>query len=267
MRTLALLALGRSRTTPVREAPRPMEVPFRLRPDRVFKLLAGMIGLLVAMSILGDLLIAMVGVDSESPLRSLAGRFVVDSELNLPTWYSSMTLLACGVLLAAIAAAQRHVDRGQWKKWALLAAIFAAMSLDEVASLHEMPSGPVRRALALDGILRFGWVVLALPAVLIVGCAYAPFLWRLPARTRNLFLFAATCYVGGALGMELVGGYLAEQYGMRAVLYVMAATVEETLEMIGVAVFLFALLDYIGRRQFSWSIGVSAPPAGESSAT
>lgn len=267
--TPALLAFGRSRNLTSRdEAPQeaqPLQVAVRVRPDRLLKLLAGVIGMLIVLSVLGDLLIAQVGTESGSPLQTLAGRFVVDSELNLPTWYSSVALLACGVLLGAIAAAQRQTTFGHWKQWAVLSVIFVLMSLDEMASLHEMPSGPIRRALEMDGILRFGWVVLALPVVLLLGCAYARFLWRLPARTRTLFLVAAATYVGGALGMEVVGGFLAEQYGMRDARYLTAATCEELLEMVGVAVFLLALLDYAGRRRFSWLIEVASPPADGSS--
>ena len=49
--------------------------------------------------------------------------------------------------------------------------------------------------------------------VLIVGLAYARFLFELPAKTRNLFLIAATLYVEGALGIEMVGGYYSSQMG------------------------------------------------------
>jgi hypothetical protein len=52
--------------------------------------------------------------------------------------------------------------------------------------------------------------------------------------------------VGGALGMEMVCGYYADAVGQRNLIYGLLASVEEILEMVGVIVFIYALLSYIG---------------------
>ena len=57
---------------------------------------------------------------------------------------------------------------------------------------------------------------------------------------------AATLYIGGVIGMELFGGSFPELHGSRAFfLPLMITTVEESLEMAGVIIFIWALLVYI----------------------
>jgi hypothetical protein len=45
--------------------------------------------------------------------------------------------------------------------------------------------------------------------------------------------------------MELIGGYLSNKYGEYTMNYILVATCEEFLEMVGIAIFIYALLLYI----------------------
>lgn len=72
----------------------------------------------------------------------------------------------------------------------------------------------------------------------------------LPARTPWLFFVAGAIYVGGALGMELVEG-MTFHAGFRRVRRqrVMLNSIEESMEMIGVVIFIRAVgLPGIGNR-------------------
>ena len=93
-------------------------------------------------------------------------------------------------------------------------------------------------------MLLYAWVVPGLVLVGAVFLLYARFLWRLPPRTRWRFLVAGGLYVGGALGMELLGGKLHTELGYNTPWYIAAAQLEEVLEMSGVIVFIDALLSY-----------------------
>ena len=73
------------------------------------------------------------------------------------------------------------------------------------------------------------------------------FIRDLPAPTRRGVLVAAILYVGGALGMELPGGWIAEAQGSNTLLYHLVITVEELLEMAGVIVFIRVLASHIAR--------------------
>jgi len=57
-------------------------------------------------------------------------------------------------------------------------------------------------------------------------------------------LIAATLYIGGTLGLELIGDYHAEKYGEENLTYNLITTVEEGLELSGLAFFIRALLKY-----------------------
>jgi hypothetical protein len=83
-------------------------------------------------------------------------------------------------------------------------------------------------------------------AIFVLG--YYRFLMLLPRRTRSLFIAAGTIFVGGALGVEAVSGMQASLHGQQNLTYHAIITAEELFEMAGIVVFVYALLDYIGRQ-------------------
>jgi hypothetical protein len=60
-----------------------------------------------------------------------------------------------------------------------------------------------------------------------------------------LFVAATALYIGGAMGMEMVGGFIITTKGMHPLFYAIATTLEESLEMLGIVVFIHALMSYI----------------------
>ena len=105
---------------------------------------------------------------------------------------------------------------------------------------------PLRAALNATGFLYYTWVVPGAIFVLICALIFRRFLADLPGETRSLFLVAGTCFVGGAIGMELVGGYYHDLFGYDNMTYKMIDTIEECLEMVGILVFIYALVSYMG---------------------
>jgi hypothetical protein len=133
------------------------------------------------------------------------------------------------------------------RHWAGLALVFLFLALDEAAAVHEQLIDPVRDALGTGGALLHAWIVpygIAL-GLLLVG--YVPFLRSLPRRTFRLMLLSGAIYVGGAIGMEMVGGYAWDRHPVRGVPIIAIMALEETLEMVGLAIFAYALLDYVAR--------------------
>ena len=178
-------------------------------------------------------------------LLGFVRQFNLDAEGNVPAWYASMTLLLSAVLLGVIARA-KHLARAPYARhWGLLVLIFVGLSVDEAASLHEMAVHPLRALLRARGVLYFAWVVPGAVFVLAVGLAYLRFLLHLPPAARRGFIVAGGLFVGGALGMELAGGYVAHYHGEGTPLYTAMTTVEECLEMLGIVVFIHALLSYL----------------------
>jgi hypothetical protein len=186
-------------------------------------------------------------------------RFNVGEDANAPTWYSSFALLLCSVLLAAIAAAKKRRSDRYTLHWAALSVIFLLMSIDEVATIHEALGETVGAVAELfigyapGGLLYAAWVIPGAIFVLVVALAYLRFFFHLPSSTKLWFLVAAALFVGGAIGMEMLSARLSSFYGwenlenvpdnVKMVIAIQTA-IEELLEMLGVIVFIYALLSY-----------------------
>jgi hypothetical protein len=73
----------------------------------------------------------------------------------------------------------------------------------------------MRKLLNATGFLYFTWIVPFGFLVAIFLLSYSKFLFHLPVSTRKLFVAACALYIGGAIGMEMLGGYLADTTGRR----------------------------------------------------
>jgi hypothetical protein len=183
----------------------------------------------------------------------------VDS--SIPTWYSSIALLMCSVLLATIAATKKRQSERYGTHWGVLSGIFLILSIDEVARIHETV-GDVIYPLAdsagftPSGFIYYVWVVPGAVFVLVVLVVYVRFLLHLPKRTLLLFLVAGGVFVVGAIGVEMLGSRLvfdvvqsggAQNASVNTrVMIVVAIAIEELLEMLGIVIFVYALLSYMG---------------------
>lgn len=204
-------------------------------------LLLRLLGLLTGLGLCVELVYARW---RPSGLGPVLGFLSLSYEQNLPTWYASGLLLCCALVLAAIAREAALTGASHRWHWRGLAATFLYLSLDEAVGLHEH----LGEGLELPGVLYFSWVVPAAVAVGVFGLLYLPFLAHLPARPRWQFLAAGAIYVTGALGMELPLGYWTERHGNDNLVYALIDLVEESLELLGVSLFLVALVEYLGAR-------------------
>ena len=169
---------------------------------------------------------------------------LVIAEGKVPTWFSGATLLACGLLLALISAA-KYRDRDAYRLyWLMLSATFFYISFDEMTTVHEGVGPALGEVLGVNSVALGGWVVPGLIALSAFGLTFVRFVLHLPSRSRVLFVIAGSTYVLGALGLEIVGRvYLATSPD--DLTYGIIATVEEVLEMGGIVIFVYALLDYL----------------------
>lgn len=189
-------------------------------------------------------------------------QFCLDREGNIPTYFSSVLLLLCACTLGTIAVAQKVGAGWYVRHWTLLAFIFLLMSIDEAAGLHELLIAPVRKAYDLGGAFNFAWVVPGAIFCLYLAVHYWKFLFHLPLRTRILVCIAAGLYVGGAIGLEMLGGWYAESHGSENWPYTIIATLEETCEMSGLVVFMHALLGYVRTKLKEIRLVVEEEPNG-----
>jgi hypothetical protein len=213
-----------------------------LNVDRIARILWIATAIVLGLGILREVVLEIVGTGTV--LKDLR-HFALDAEHSLPTWFESLSMAVASGLLAIMAAlSHRHDPVNRWH-WTLLAVVFILLSMDEAVAFHEATMTPLREALKLTGFLHFSWVILAAPILLALAIFYVPFLFRLPWRTALRFTIAGAMFVGGAFGLELVGGYFASTAGMESLPYKIAATCEETLEITGMVLFVTSLLRHL----------------------
>lgn len=171
--------------------------------------------------------------------------FNLDSEGNIPTLYSSGAELLCAGLLTIIAIARKRQEKREYLYWVGLAVVFLYIAVDDGAAIHENIIRPLRTALHTSGFLYFAWVIPFGIFVTVLALIYSRFIFSLPVRTRAMIILAGLIYVGGALGLEMIGGKWATLYGQENIAYELITTCEQSLQMVGILVFIYALLSYI----------------------
>lgn len=179
----------------------------------------------------------------------LTRMFDLDEEANLPTWFSSLLILVAAVLLARIAADASR-GNGAAHYWWVLAAGFALMSIDEVAMVHELFNDPQRISSASRSspLLTYTWVVPYALLVAGLGIYFVRFLALLPLATRIRFIVAGGVYVGAALGLEFIEGFVVRLQGHDSIEDSLLTTMQELLEISGVILFIDALLRHLDSR-------------------
>jgi hypothetical protein len=214
-----------------------------LDPKKIILILAGLTMVLIIASIMGDILEYSAPNDRASVRFNK--KFNVDLEMTVPTYFNALILLFSGVLLTVIALLKRKNRDPHTTNWFILAFLFWFMAMDETISLHEFLIKPLRGALNTSGFLYFAWVIVAIPLLVLLAFIFRKFILSLPGRIRLLILLAGTLYVASALGIEMVGGWYFERFGGNQIPYIVLTTIEETLEMTGILIFIYALLEYL----------------------
>jgi len=235
-----------------------MRVEFTPNPRKI-ALFLGIVSLYLAVqSLFGEYLLEnLLRGKTDSLLVSLIDLFSVNAEETIPTWYATILLFLSALLLTFIAAVKQKNREPYRHRWTGLALIFLYLSMDEGAVIHEILADPLQATFNTTGYLAFSWQIVFVPLVLIFVLFYLRFLFHLPPRTRNLFIIAGSLYVGGAVIVEAISANRWYLDGGISFPYLAIGTLEETFEMLGVVVFIFALLSYIVAFQYSAVIGFS----------
>ena len=224
-----------------------------ISPRKTLATLLIIIGLLVCASSVG-----VAWFIASAPVQQIPvwiNVFNLNLEGNVPTLFSSLQLMVAALLLSGIA--HCHRQRAQaCVLWYFLAAIFIFLAIDEAASLHENLTVSVRTTLETSGYFYYAWVIPYGLAVLLLAALFTKFLLGLPRTSMALFMVSGAIYLTGTLGFEMLGGNYTSQPGAGEITYSVIYTVEETLEMVGIAIFIFALMKYIANTftQLNYSV-------------
>jgi len=166
--------------------------------------------------------------------------FSLSYEGNIPTWYSSSLLVLSAALLVVATLQALQTNASHVWHWGFMAVVMAYVSMDEFIGFHEH-AGVIEGT----GIFYFSWVIPGAIVVAILALVYFRFLLHLPDDTRRAFLIAGMVFIGGALGVELVLGLWTETHTRHNLGYGLIDFVEESMEILGVTLFVLALIDHL----------------------
>ena len=216
---------------------REIEFSFRVDPRRLLVLMAVVIMLLVTASTVAVGALAFFRWPEDSLGYETVKMFWLDTEYNLPTLYQFLTLAFAAVLMFYIAKQPGVGVAADRLRWRVLASAFVFLALDEFLRIHETVGDTSSFHFGAVGLLIYA------PVVVVLGLWWMPLLRRVDARSRKLLLLSAVLYVGGAAGVESLSQLYAGIAGKSTPLYVALATLEEALEMAGIALLIYTLLE------------------------
>jgi len=199
----------------------------------------------VILSVLNALLLVLNFYADDSRFEGLLEFFDFDIEGNIPTLYSAVVVLLCSGLLALIARLNWNRPGGKRYYWLGLAMLFFFLGLDEGTAIHEELSDFLEEYMVAEGALYFLWVIPYGIATVVLALLYFRFVWQLPKATRARFIAAGLLFLGGALGFEMLSAIAADRYDYDSISYTVLYSIEEMLEMLGIVLFLYALLSHL----------------------
>lgn len=182
---------------------------------------------------------ALVAAVNLSPLiesYSVATLLDVNREGTLIVWLSSATLLLIAALACGGAMTSAGLDR---RRWWVVAAGFVVLSVDETASLHERAGEIAERVFEIEWLPSlYLWVIVVAPAAFV----FAVWMLRWFGRTmgwRSGPGRLAACAIGLWICVPVLEAMDPSLGGPRLLI-----VVEETLEGVGEALFVWALLSH-----------------------
>ncbi|MBU3822775.1 hypothetical protein KO566_11945 [Flavobacteriaceae bacterium XHP0103] len=179
--------------------------------------------------------------DYQNYINYLSYLFDFNDEKNIPTMFSSFILFFSAMLLGLLGIKDKNV---KYSPWFGLAAIFTFLSIDEMIGLHEHLVSVVKMVIPTSGIFYYAWIIPYGIALIILFAVYYRFLFKLPRKILYLFILSGIIFVFGAIVIESFEGWEDELHGQRTLRYCLMYTFEETLEMLGVSLFIYSILSY-----------------------
>ena len=182
-------------------------------------------------------------------VMGLARLFDLDGEGNVPAWFSTVQLSLASIVCGAVYLSQRSEGLPFARHWAVLGILLLLMSLEESVAVHDHLNLLANRKLGTHIVFGTPWVIPAALFCLIAWWSFRGFLKALPERTRRLIFLSGAVFVLGAVGVESVYGILISGlFGYPPhhgnLLFGFMTLVEEFMEMVGIALFIYAVVDY-----------------------
>ena len=233
-----------------------MNVSISISPKKIARILTLIVMILIVAFILSIIVTYGIGHDKFHGSRTFVRLFNLDTESNIPTFYSSSTLMVCSILLAAITLEKRRINDQFFRHWIFLSGIFLALSVDEAASIHEYIDDYFWLFFYGEDVPIFFWIVPAIIFVIVLGKSYFRFLLDLPIESRRLFVLSGGIFLMGTVFLEGIGGMIYGVHGKVNLKYALVSGGGEALELSSIVLFIYALLRYIEAKVGDFSVSI-----------
>lgn len=225
-----------------------------LTPKTVVKALGTITLLLIFANVI---LNVIKHITKDAYLYGLIPLFKLSAENNIPSFFSGCLFLLSSILLMLIWKTKKHYDK-PGKIWGMLALLFLFLAYDELFSVHELLIHPIRDALHTTGLLYEAWIIVYGVAVCALVAVFFPEWRRLEKKFKIWFFASAFTFMSGAIGFEMIGGAYFESINRQGdVIYGILYTLEESLEMAGLVIFIYTLMMFLGSELEGAAIAVS----------
>jgi len=168
-----------------------------------------------------------------------------DTEGNIPTLFSSLLFFINSVLLFFISRIAKKQSSSDSKQWLGLAIIFLFLCFDESIVIHEHSGDLLANYIDAYGFLYYPWFIPYMIAFFLLVLFYLPFYFKLNKETKVSFFIAASMFITGAAGLDILGANEDYHNGSNTIVYAILYTLEELMEMIAQVIFMSALLRII----------------------
>ena len=206
----------------------------------------------------------------------LLSLFDMQEEQSIPNVLSTAGLLAASLTAWLIVHVNPMGNPRVARGWRVVAAILLFLAIDEGAGMHDRLAGVGQAAFDTHGIFFIGWILPYLLLLGITGLVLLPVALSMPSRTRLRLIVAGAIYIGAAMGMEMIEAAMFDNAAGGAALMaadlnatisspamIAVVGIEETGEMIGVALALRALLLHLEATAALGGYAMTATPLAE----
>lgn len=169
---------------------------------------------------------------------TLRGRFGVDNEISIPTWWSQVVLLASSVLGVVV----WRAGGSRW--WLAFSALFLFLSIDEGAMLHEAFITKFREYTTdgtATGLANHTWLIPVAIVFILLLFPFIRFIRTLPKRSVILLVSGMGLLFFGAIVYETIG--LMTFDGASFWYQGVNVAIEEAFEMTGASLVVYAVLE------------------------
>ena len=180
----------------------------------------------------------------------------VDFQSGLPTFFNTLLVLIAFLLLLTVSLNKRNLKSDRVYDWLLLTLAFLVLSLDENPDIHNYFVSVISRygGRGQSFVMTYAWGMPYGAIAVLFVFFLVRFISSLPKNIAIGFLVSGVIYVYGAIVVATVSSDILHIRTDHSIWHELAASYEESLEMIGLSLFIYFLLKYIRIEEASLSI-------------